>query len=337
MVYSHAKRARLSAVCDINPHSARAKGRKYDADRVLTDYDSMLKLDLDLIDVVTPTATHAKLSQLALESGHNVLVEKPMALSSRECEEMINSANKNGRMLCVAHNLRFLDSVIGIKNAIERESLRASKMRFSYFFAQPFPGFMPKWVLTEENKGILWEAVVHSVYLSEYLLGRTESVYAVANRFNQPVYDSITVLLQSESRPSICEYDFDVKETQRALQAMTTAGDRFDADLTHDFLLRRSRGRSSNRWKAAFRSFRDDFSGPLSKWSGHILNFMKTRSYRQGLPMEKTCFRLIEQFLRFIGGESSASPVSAEEGLQSIKVLEAAARSIENGKPQAIR
>ncbi len=59
----------------------------------------MLDLDLDLVDIVTPTSTHAKLAELALESGRNVLVEQPMVLNSEECQLMMDAAKKSGRTL----------------------------------------------------------------------------------------------------------------------------------------------------------------------------------------------------------------------------------------------
>jgi len=83
---------RLIAVCD-------RKARRYRAKHVFTDYESMLDLDLDLVDIVTPNPSHAKLAELALEFGRNVLVEKPMVLTSEECHLMIDAAKKSGRTL----------------------------------------------------------------------------------------------------------------------------------------------------------------------------------------------------------------------------------------------
>jgi UDP-N-acetylglucosamine 3-dehydrogenase len=111
-VYSKTRGMRLVAVCDRELSKARAKARDYGADFAFSDYDSLLGLDLDLVDIVTSTPTHAELSCMALETGHNVLVEKPMALTSRECEVMIGAARRSGRTLCVGHNKLFFNAVI---------------------------------------------------------------------------------------------------------------------------------------------------------------------------------------------------------------------------------
>jgi predicted dehydrogenase len=94
---------RIVAVCDLEETKARERAWEFGVEHVYTDYEAMLDLDLDLVDIVTPTSTHSDLAMRALESGHNVLVEKPMALTSRECLNMINAARRNNMTLCVCH------------------------------------------------------------------------------------------------------------------------------------------------------------------------------------------------------------------------------------------
>ena len=191
-----------------------------------------------------------------------------------------------------------------------------------------------EWVLREETGGILWEALVHHVYLSEHFLSKTREVYAVANKLRSPVHDSLTLILRNSGTHAICEYEWNTKETQRMFQLTTTSGDRFDSDLSHDFLRRRSR-KSGDRWRSAYMSLSDDITSPTVKWALHVGSFLRARSYERGLPMEKSFFAMIGQFLSFIAGGSSDPPTTPQEGLQSIKVLEAARRSIETGTGNA--
>ncbi len=295
----------------------------------------MLDLDLDIVDIVTPTTTHAEIAKLALESGKNVLVEKPMALTSTECQDMIDAARKSGKALCVFHGLEFLRSIRKLKAIMHEEGLTPSRLRFSYFFAQPHPGFTPAWVFTKATGGILWEAMVHHVYLTQHLLGEVQSVYAIGNKYRQPVHDSLTLVLQCSGRPALMEYEWDVKETQRALQLMTTKGDRFDLDLSHDIILRKSR-RSGGRWRTAYMSLSDDVRTPVVKWGQHLGHFLKTGSYLKGLPMEEAYFGLIGRFLSFVGGKEPSPPTTAAEGLQAVRTLEAAGKSIETGLVQPL-
>jgi predicted dehydrogenase len=79
--YALTSGVRIVAICDLEETKAQERAREFGVKRVYTNYDAMLNLDLDLVDVVTPTPTHSDLALRALESGHNVLVEKPMARS----------------------------------------------------------------------------------------------------------------------------------------------------------------------------------------------------------------------------------------------------------------
>ena len=63
-----------------------------------TDMDDMLKNEqLDFVDIALPTYLHAEASIKAMEAGFHVLCEKPMALDSRQCLEMIAASQRTGR------------------------------------------------------------------------------------------------------------------------------------------------------------------------------------------------------------------------------------------------
>ncbi len=148
-------------------------GRPYGAEMALTDYDSVLKLDLGLVDVFTPTPTHAHLSILALEAGHNVLVENPMAVSLRECDSMVAAAKRSGRTPCVVHNKRFFNSIVRTKSVIERERLRVCRMRLTHLFTHAHPAFRPSWILNEAVGGFFGRVWFIMSMLRSIFLGRS--------------------------------------------------------------------------------------------------------------------------------------------------------------------
>lgn len=63
--------------------------------------------NIDLVDICLPTHLHRKVATAALEAGKHVIVEKPLALTLEDCDAMIAASEKAGRMLMVAHVLRF--------------------------------------------------------------------------------------------------------------------------------------------------------------------------------------------------------------------------------------
>ena len=335
-IYSRLKNVTLASVYDIDSEKAREKARRYRVREISKDYDSMLRMELDVIDIVTPTQTHSQLALLALESGHNVLVEKPMALSSKECETMIGTASRNGRALCVMHNKRFYKSVTRMRSIVDSEGLCASRMNILHLYPNPVPGFTrPNWIMTEKSGGVLWESMVHDSYLSEYFMGKPRTIYGIADKIKEPVSDSITLILRNEEKVAVCQTEWNQREPVEILQLITKQGDRFIADLPQDTLLRRSR-LYKNRTATIMRALYDDLHDPFIKWSTHLKNIAVTRSFEMALPFERTFLVLIQSFLAHLDGTLESVPVPPEEGLRAIRVLETAKRSIETGTPQSI-
>ncbi len=331
-VYSETAGLRLVAVCDKTLSKAKAKARRYGADFALSDYGSLLDLDLDLVDIVTPTPTHGLLSRLALETGHNVLVEKPMALTSAECQAMIRAANKSGRTLCVGHNKLFFKTVTQAKASLDDGTLRVSRLRISHHFA--YSRVLERWRLNAKSGGILWDAIVHPAYLTEHFLGPITSVYATARKVEGKSFDSFTLVLQNK-KVGMTEYIWNAKQPLFELQLITEDGECLHLDLVHDFVFQMSR-HAMNRKTYPLRLLAKDFQVPLARWSSYLQNFWEIRSYPGALPFQRTFYVLIRQLISFLNGDQDRPPVSPEEGLRSIRVLEAVKKSIASDHPERV-
>jgi len=108
-----------TAVAEIDPERLESAKEDFPGIQTFGSLTEMLERsdDVNCITIVTPHNTHASLAVEALESGRHVIVEKPMALTTEECDSMIGAAEKNGLMLSVHHN-RHWDGCI--MNAVER-------------------------------------------------------------------------------------------------------------------------------------------------------------------------------------------------------------------------
>ena len=333
--YSRTRGVKLVAVCDIDSARAQEARRRHGVELAVSDYDSLLKLDLDLVDLTTPTPTHAPLATLAFEAGHNVLVEKPMAVTSKEAESMIRTARKSGRALCVVHNRLFFDSIIRTRATLSNEGVGVSRMRVTDLATHVGPAVRERWIMSEESGGILWERLVHQVYVVEHFLGQARSVYAAADSLKQPVYDAFTLVLRKEKRMAVCEHNWNAKETVSEARIVTETGDIFLADLVHDFAVRKSGG-DKNRGTVGLRSMYYDLYTPSKKWLGYLRSFLEIRSYPGALPYNRAFLMLIRKLVSFLNDTSSNPPVTAEEGLRAVKVLEAARKSIETHREEPI-
>jgi predicted dehydrogenase len=102
------ERAELAAVCRRDPRELERIAAHFGGPPGFTDYDRMLaEASLDAVLICTPHALHAAQAAAALERGLHVLTEKPLALSTRDAEALVEKAKATGRVLTVAVNPPF--------------------------------------------------------------------------------------------------------------------------------------------------------------------------------------------------------------------------------------
>jgi len=87
---------------------------------VCSSLDELLNTDCEIICVCTPHDTHKEITIQALHAGKHVICEKPMALSSSDCVDMIEAAKRNGRKLYVMKQNRFNQPVKALDRVMEK-------------------------------------------------------------------------------------------------------------------------------------------------------------------------------------------------------------------------
>jgi predicted dehydrogenase len=91
---------------------AKKMAEAFNVPEALDDYRELLQdPDLDAVHICTPNASHFSIAKASLEAGKNILCEKPVAVSSREAEELAKLAEEKGLRNCVCHNLRYYPMV----------------------------------------------------------------------------------------------------------------------------------------------------------------------------------------------------------------------------------
>jgi UDP-N-acetyl-2-amino-2-deoxyglucuronate dehydrogenase len=98
--------AQLVAVCDVNEDAAKARGEEYGVP-YFTNYEDVLKRDdVDAVGLPLPHFLHHPIALAAFQAGKHVVIEKPMAVSVRQCDEMIAAARRAGKQLTISHQAR---------------------------------------------------------------------------------------------------------------------------------------------------------------------------------------------------------------------------------------
>jgi len=114
----------LSAVCDTNPERLEAALLLSPAAKTFTDANEMLASgEIDLVVISTPPNSHFKWAKQALSLGLHVMLEKPMALTTQECDELMELALTKGVLLVVYQNRRYDPDFLTMKHMIDTDQI----------------------------------------------------------------------------------------------------------------------------------------------------------------------------------------------------------------------
>jgi len=155
----------LAAVCDAAEPARRAAAEAYPGVRCEADFAALVADDaIDALVVATPAAEHHRLVRDALAAGKHVFVEKPLALSVADGEELVALAEERRRVLMVGHVLRYHPAVLRLGELVAEGAL--GQVRYLYSNRLNIGR-----IRTEEN--ILWSFAPHDVSVMLALLGET--------------------------------------------------------------------------------------------------------------------------------------------------------------------
>jgi predicted dehydrogenase len=101
------------------PEKVQALAQEVGARPVLDPKELIQDSEVDAISITLPSNLHCEYAVAALEAGKPVLVEKPMALSVAECDEMIAAARRTGKVLMVGQVLRFWPDYVAFKKYLD--------------------------------------------------------------------------------------------------------------------------------------------------------------------------------------------------------------------------
>ncbi len=171
--YQESPHAEVVAICDIKPEAAEAQAAKYGIPHVFKSADALLKLkEIDAVSVVTPNFNHKASSIKALRAGKHVMCEKPMAMSAREGQQMIDAATKARKILQIGLNNRFGPDVQFAKKIIDEG--RIGKPYYARSWSVRRRG-VPSWgvfgVKKLQGGGPLIDIGVHSIDFTWYMMG----------------------------------------------------------------------------------------------------------------------------------------------------------------------
>jgi predicted dehydrogenase len=115
--YALMDNADLIGVVDVNKERAEQVAKKLKTDAYV-DYKEFIK-KIDAASIVVPTPEHFTISKKCLENNVDVLIEKPMAATVEEADELIRISEAGGKIIQVGHLERFNPAVVALKDVIQ--------------------------------------------------------------------------------------------------------------------------------------------------------------------------------------------------------------------------
>jgi UDP-N-acetyl-2-amino-2-deoxyglucuronate dehydrogenase len=179
-------KGKLVAVCDVVEQKADVLAAKYNAQSYHTLEDLILhEKELDVAAVCTPNGLHASQSIQLLNAGLHVLCEKPMALSSYDCGEMIKAAERSNKRLFAIKQNRFNPPVEAVKKVIDEGRLgKIFSIQLSCFWNRNPDYYNNSWKGTIDlDGGTLFTQFSHFIDLLYWMIGDVKNVQAITANF----------------------------------------------------------------------------------------------------------------------------------------------------------
>ncbi|MBN1437390.1 MAG: Gfo/Idh/MocA family oxidoreductase [Sedimentisphaerales bacterium] len=160
------------AVMDLDADRLKEAEKDFPGIATYTSLPKMLKSDVNLIVIITPHNTHAKLALQCLRAGKHVVCEKPLAITTAECDAMIAAAKKSKVVLSTYHNRHWDGCILEAMDRIKKQKVIGDVVRVEAHmggFGQP-----GNWWRSSKSisGGILYDWGVH---LLEYTLQLMDS------------------------------------------------------------------------------------------------------------------------------------------------------------------
>lgn len=178
-------------ICDINPQNMHDKILKFELDPIhtYTDYRDMIEKEKpELVAICTESGKHAGIALDCIDAGCNVIIEKPIALSLADADEIVRRGREKGVKVCANHQNRFNKSIQKIREAVDKG--RFGKLFYGtahirwcrdweYYSRADWRG---TW---EQDGGALMNQCIHNADLLRWMMGdEIDTVVGMTDKLN---------------------------------------------------------------------------------------------------------------------------------------------------------
>ena len=308
----------VRAMCDASEARLRHMKSLYPEVEGTTDFAGLLNgMDLDAVVIATPVKHHHSLAKASLLAGKHTFIEKPMAASSAECEELIEIANRAGLVLMVGHTFLYsapVQKIVDIVRAGDIGEIRyinSRRLNLGLF---------------QKDINVAWDLAPHDVSIILHILGESPlTVNCQGNAHVTPGIEDITNISLTFQHKRFATIQSSWLEP-RKVRDMTIVGTR--RMIVYDDL--------QTNEKIRIYDVRVERPPHYDTFADFHYSYHYGDSYIPHIQQEEPLKTECQHFLDCI--ETGAKPLtSGHEGLELVKILEAASASLKDrGAPVAV-
>jgi predicted dehydrogenase len=187
MGYANTPNAEVYALCDVNEERMKERATLWGATKTYTDYrDLLADPNVDAVDIMTPHHLHKQMGVDALEAGKHVSMQKPMAITIAECDELIAATNRSNRLFRTFENFQYYPPLMRAKELLDSGAIGepvSVRMKVIIGTREGFeiPHERWSWRFNPQKGGggrIMLDYGSHVFAIAMYLLGDVEKVFS---------------------------------------------------------------------------------------------------------------------------------------------------------------
>ncbi|TRO42472.1 Gfo/Idh/MocA family oxidoreductase [Candidatus Bathyarchaeota archaeon] len=187
-VYKELESAELVAVCDMDAERAKTIAYQFGVKAYTSSAMMMMNEEIEAVSVCTWSTSLAKEALRALRCGKHVLVEKPMATSTKQAEKLVVTAEQNGLHFTVGFLMRFIPGLCQIRKAVENEKIGqlvcATAKRVS------------QWPERIGDVGVVKDTAIHDIDVMRFIFGEDPiSVYAKVGAMRHKKFEDYALIM----------------------------------------------------------------------------------------------------------------------------------------------
>jgi predicted dehydrogenase len=163
--FNQLSECRVKVICDVDADRLAEMSRLYPHLETTREYQDIDEdRDIDAVVIATPVRFHYEMAARSLKAGKHTFIEKPMAVNSDQCEELIGLADRGKRMLMVGHTFLYSTPIRRIKEIVDSRDLG----EIQYISAQRL-----NLGLFQTDINVAWDLAPHDIAIILHIMGQS--------------------------------------------------------------------------------------------------------------------------------------------------------------------